>query len=202
VPRCVDLDAQNAAQQRLAELSTSEGLYDRAAAAQWARDNATVFPHRYSENCTWFQSHALWLGGGLPETGTWTEDSHNLFDLTSKTDVFAGGPTKAATLADALKNELVDDGYGTLSEPLDTSNPIIPGAKLGDLVGWDWDPKGIADGFIDHWFMITGFDASGSPLVSAQTNDVVNQRWQYASTGQPIVDTKVVARAYLLHGTW
>ena len=180
------------------------GQYDRAGAAQWAVDNDSTFPHRYpTDDCTWFVTHALWLGGGLPKTSSWTDSSHTPWLLADKWDAFSlsGGPTKASALADALKNELLNHGYATISsQPLDMSNPVVARAQVGDLIAYDWDPKGTADGAIDHMMLITSI-INGAPLVTGQSNDVVNQRWQYDHTGALIVNTKHVVRAYLVHIT-
>lgn len=202
VPRCSDYDASIAQEQRDA-LSTSEGQYDRAGAAEWARTNAIGFTHRYGDNCTWFVSNALWQGGALPKSAEWTDSSRDIGNLASRWDVFLSGPTKDATVAARLRDYLTSTGLATSSSTeLNLADPIVPGAKLGDLIAYDWDPDDTADGTVDHAMIITGFDAQGSPLVSGQTNDVVDQQWQHTHDGQLIVDTKKVVRAYLVHITY
>jgi hypothetical protein len=63
-------------------------------------------------------------------------------------------PTKTVTEADALKNYLACSGLASIRE-LSWSQNDPPDAKLGDIIGYDWN--GGADGVIDHVMMITNF---------------------------------------------
>jgi len=165
-------------------------------AQEWARQNYNTFSKKYTSNCTWFVSNALWAGG-LARTGNWTDSGANPANAANRTKPF--GPTKAATTADYLKNELVGSGVGSL-EQVDINTAVIPGAKVGDLVFYDWDPNGKADGAVDHVVIITGF-VDGAPVVTGQTNNVLDQRWQYTAKQKLITSTKKVVNAYIMRIT-
>jgi hypothetical protein len=76
-------------------------------------------------------------------------------------------------------------------------NAEVPGAKVGDLIFFDWDPNGRADGSVDHVDMITGFQ-NGAPLLTGQSNKVRDNPWQLTHTGQRVVDTVTSVQAYLV----
>jgi len=84
-------------------------------------------------------------------------------------------PTKTVTEADALKNYLVNSGLASIRE-LSWSQNDPPDAKLGDIIGYDWN--GGADGVIDHVMMITNF-SGGYPLVSGHTEPEIDGGWPW-----------------------
>jgi hypothetical protein len=193
IPRCDQPASAKTPSWTQAQIAPVTG-YVPQVAQEWARSNYKTFPLKYSpSNCTWFISHALWAGG-VAKTNNWTDSSFAVWNLASKREV--PGPTKAATTADYLKNELVNSKVGKL-EQIDPGVASIPNAKIGDLIFWDWDPDGKADGAVDHVVMITGF-VDGAPVVTGQSNNVLDQRWQYTSDQRLITSTKKVAYAYIM----
>lgn len=189
VPRC---DAPKLPTWTSDQIAAVSG-YTPQSAQKWARGNYNSFPIKYGSNCTWFISHALWAGG-LSKTGNWTDSSIAIFKLAKKKEI--PGPTKAATTADYLKNELVDSGMGVIEQVV-INTAVIPNAKVGDLIFYDWDPNGKADGAVDHVVMITGF-VDGAPVITGQTNNVLDQRWQYTSEQKLITSTKKLVYAYIM----
>mgnify|MGYP000859983856 FL=1 len=172
---------------------TPASNYNRQKAASWARDNVHSKP-RYSQDCTWFVSQALWAGE-IIETRDWTSDPAFASD----------DPPRTATVADDLKNYLVNDsGFATIKELSWTQNDV-PEAELGDLIMYDFSDangKTGADGVIDHVMIITGFSGQ-YPLVSGHTNDVLDQGWTYSNAADNwIGEVAPGARVYLIHITY
>lgn len=177
--------------------------YDRDAAASWARGRVYDDPSQlnFDDDCTWFVSRALWAGG-LPQSSDWTPMTLDPGKAASKKIGFYPGPTKTAAAADYLKNYLVSSGLATIRE-LDWSQNDPPDARLGDIIGYDWN--GGADGAIDHVMMITNFSA-GYPLVSGHTAPEIDAGWTWSNKFNGWIDQVPQyrngnngPRAYLMH---
>lgn len=177
--------------------------YDRSTAATWARGRVLDDPSQlnFSDDCTWFVSRALWTGG-LPQSGDWSAMTVDPTKAASRKPPYFPGPTKAAADADYLKNYLVTSGLATIRE-LSWSENDPPDAKLGDIIGYDWN--GGADGTIDHVMMITNF-SGGYPLVSGHTEPEVDAGWTWSNKYNGWIDQVPQyrngnngPRAYLLH---
>jgi putative amidase-like protein len=174
--------------------------YNRNAAIGWAKSHygdSYYFP----DDCTFFVSRALWAGG-LPRSAMWT-DSTTDQRYVSKHRQNGPVPSRDASLANALKDYLVSQaGLATIHQ-LDFNQPMIQGAQLGDVIGYDWDPPR-PDGFLDHLAIITAFSPTGYPLVSAHSDSLLNGGWRWSyHFSAPIVDVYTHngnrPRAYLIH---
>ena len=177
--------------------------YDRAGAATWARGRVLDDPSQlnFPDDCTWFVSRALWAGG-LPQSGDWSPMSIDPTKTAGHAPPYYPGPTKTAADADYLKNYLLNSGLATIHE-LSWSDNDPPAAKLGDVIGYDWN--GGADGVIDHVMMITNF-SGGYPLVSGHTEPEVDAGWTWSNKYNDWIDHVPQyrngtngPRAYLLH---
>nr|WP_296774848.1 amidase domain-containing protein [Rhodococcus sp. (in: high G+C Gram-positive bacteria)] len=173
-------------------------------AAAWARAHAEDTP-KYESDCTWFVSQALWFGG-MPDTAKWTHtsmDDDNRGGSRARGDM-AFWPTRTATIADELKNYLVNDaGVATITQ-LSWRNNNVFDAKLGDLIAYDWDLHDgkHSDGIIDHLAMVTGFSDENPnyPLVSQHSPGQTNRGWTYSEgAGTWIEHDKPGASVYLIH---
>jgi len=177
--------------------------YARGSAQQWALANVHG-SHKYSEDCTWYVSRALWAGG-MAKTPDWTDSSFDLGRVASVKQ--PGGPTKTAAAPDYLKNYLLDSHQATIRE-LNWRVNNIPDAQIGDLIGYDWaknSHSGRPDGIIDHLMIITGFSGQ-YPLLSGHTNDVSNQGWTWSEASNDWIEhadtvTHNAPRVYLIHIT-
>lgn len=177
--------------------------YDRSTAAAWARGRVLDDPSQlnFPDDCTWFVSRALWTGG-LAQSGDWSPMSFDPTKTASRKPPYFPGPTKTAADADYLKNYLVNSGLATIRE-LSWSENNPPDAKLGDVIGYDWN--GGADGTIDHVMMITNF-SGGYPLVSGHTEPEIDAGWTWSNKYNRWIDQTPQyrnasngPRAYLLH---
>ncbi|MBT2764872.1 amidase domain-containing protein [Paenibacillus sp. ISL-20] len=116
-------------------------------------------------DCTNFASQVVGdqaEGGGLKMKGPWRYR-------------YAGGGTRTWVQTDAFKNFIVHSGYGKviatgyfseLIKPT-SKHPDTAFAKLlpGDLIAH------VVDNDVDHFSVVTGFDANGYPLVNSHTAD-------------------------------
>lgn len=168
-------------------------------AAAWAHDHA-LDEATYGSDCTYFISQALYVGG-LDETSRWilssTDQSNRGGSKWTDTHTW---PTATATVADALKNYLVNEADVATIRQLNWRINEVPDAALGDIIAYDWDNG--ADGKIDHLSMITGFSSDNNqyPLVSQHTPEQRDRGWTWADTsGTWIEHAKPGARVYLIH---
>lgn len=135
-------------------------------------------------DCSNFTSQVLGdkqEGGGLRMDGAW------FYNYTYKG---VGGGTQSWVRAAVLKNYLVYSGKarlikrGTLEEVSEPTAKHPEGAKkllqLGDLVAYEDKGK------IDHFSVITGFDAKGLPLVNSHTTDRYMVPWDLGWAGKNI----------------
>lgn len=167
-------------------------LYNRSAAASWAKQNWNA-DSKFSTDCTWFVSQALWAGG-LPKTSSWTNRSLDWNDQAAKS--MYPGPSRAAANADYFKNALRDAGYATVKE-VNWSDNTAGGARIGDVIAYDWD--GAADGIIDHVAIVTSLNASGQPSVTQHTPNQASRYWSWSeSEGKWIQSWNPRARVYLI----
>jgi hypothetical protein len=148
--------------------------FDRNAETNWALAHAEDTPPN-DGSCTIFVSEALWAGG-VPQTKEWN-NSPNLIHggvRNGTDDAWA-----AENFMEYMKTEpfVKVESLGHMSP----SNNNVPDAKLGDIMGYDWNN----DGSIDHLDVITGFSGQ-YPLVSGWSEDgakklTYNQRgWTYS----------------------
>lgn len=136
--------------------------FDRHAEAQWALDHAKDTPPN-DGSCTIFVSRALW-NGGVPQTAEWNNNP-----TATKHGIREGSDD--AWASQNFVNYMRTQPYAEV-EPLghmSSTNNNVPDAKLGDVIGYDWDN----DGKIDHLDVVTGFSADNSqyPLVSGWSED-------------------------------
>jgi hypothetical protein len=175
--------------------------FNRNAAAGWATKNYQVAPYYQGDDCTFFVSQALWAGG-LPKSAAWTDSTTDPRYVASS-HKREPQPSRDASLADGLKNYLVSENHLATIHEISFNQPSIPGAQLGDLIGYDWNGAlGLPgpDGFLDHLVIVTGFSATRYPLVSAHSEPLLNGGWRWSyKKSAPIVDVYRHPRAYLIH---
>lgn len=174
--------------------------YDRTKAVTWARGRVYDDPDpiKFDNNCTWYVSKVLWVGG-LPQDADWTNSSPDPTKWASKwTDQ---GPTKTAAHADSLKNHLINKKYASIRE-LNWRQNDVPDAQIGDVIGYDWDNG--ADGYIDHLMVVTGFSGK-YPLVSGHSLPRLDAGWTWSDKANDWIERAYTShtgnppRAYLLH---
>ncbi|KJL24877.1 putative amidase domain protein [Microbacterium azadirachtae] len=175
IPRC-----DSAATAQPPRNAVPSQRYNRTAAVDWAKAHWNDSP-RYDEDCTWFISQALWVGG-VPKDNRWTDSSWDWSNLTSKWTI--PGPTKPATLADNFKSYMRDSGKATVRE-LKWNENQMPDAQIGDIIGYDWGHlrgkdliKG-ADGILDHLMIITSID-NQYPNVTGHTANTQSSGWTWS----------------------
>lgn len=168
-------------------------------AAVYARTHALDTP-TYGADCTYFVSQALYVGG-LDETARWnfhsTDPNNRGGNRHLDTDSW---PTATATVADRLKNYLVNEIKIATIHELDWRVNEVPRAELGDIVAYDWNHG--ADGIIDHLSMVTGFSETNTqyPLVSQHTPEQRDRGWTWSETSETWIEhASPGARVYLIH---
>ncbi len=122
--------------------------FDRNAVARWALHHAEDTPPN-DGSCTIFISRALW-NGGAPQTAEWNSNP-----TVTKHGIRQG--SDAAWASQNFVDYMRTQSYAEV-EPLghmSSTNNNVPDAKLGDIIGYDWDD----DGSIDHLDVVTGFSA-------------------------------------------
>lgn len=113
-----------------------------------------------SNNCANFASQALHAGGWPLRNGINPRDTGNWhYNLTGPL-----GASRTWVNSGTLYYTSVQAGWAKLSS--------IYKARTGDLLFVDWDPKGRADGDIDHVMVVTGYSASKRmPLISQKSSN-------------------------------
>jgi len=128
--------------------------FDRNAAARWALHHAKDTPPN-DGSCTIFVSRALW-NGGVPQSAEWNNNP-----MATKHGIREGSDDAWASqnFVDYMRTQ----PYAEI-EPLGHMSAVnnnVPDAKLGDVIGYDWND----DGSVDHLAIVTGFSGQ-YPLVS------------------------------------
>jgi len=175
--------------------ATQPAPFNRQAAVNWALAHINDTP-RFSEDCTWFVSQALWAGG-LQKTDSWSDLRYGL-----------PHPTADAVNADQLKSYLVSESRSATIQELSWGQNNVPQAQLGDLIAYDWGtvlPNGAlkkgTDGIIDHMMIITGFSGQ-YPLVSGHSAPTANQGWTWSKSNNKWYSAQYPgSRVYLVHIT-
>lgn len=136
------------------------GHYNRDRAVSWALANAEMQPPA-DGSCTWFASNVLWQGG-LPKTKEWT--SEGFYGNSIKTSILGSelSGTYAAWNVQAFRNYLRHTYPKSSWRELDFSTNVVPDAKLGSLIFYDW---GQGEG-ISHVSVVTNIAEEGYPEVS------------------------------------
>ncbi|GIH06414.1 hypothetical protein Rhe02_44810 [Rhizocola hellebori] len=148
--------------------------YNRASATSWALAHWNDPEYYPGNDCTWFVSQALWIGG-LPQTATWYPHSVE------------------AVNADSFKNALVRANFATIRE-LSWSDYTAGGAQIGDVIGYDWNP----DGRFDHVAIVTSI-SSQIPIVTQHSVANPGRQWWKDSNGNLLQNSMPGSRVYLLH---
>ena len=174
--------------------TTSSKKYNRSAAQQWALANVYTSP-RYSEDCTWYASQALWKGG-MPKDYVWTDSTFT--DKASPHNPLPG-PSRTAAYAPALISYLVFGKHLAAWRPLPWSQNAIPDARIGDLIAYDWND----DGLIDHIMVVTDIESGSRVYVSGHTNPTKNAYWSWSTAYNGWIQYKYPKPvAYLVHITF
>lgn len=155
-----------------------ETAYDRVAAAEWAYAHVDD-EVRYSQDCTWFVSQALWAGG-MSKTDEWTDSSWNFNDQASRRDF--PGPSKAAAHADYFKEYMVAN-WATYID-IDWSDNTAGGAEVGDVIAYDWD----GDGKINHVALVTSVNEQGYPSITQHTPAQKDRYWSWSDSGNDWIE--------------
>jgi Putative amidase domain len=163
-----------------------------------AAKNLIDAPMMFENDCTYFVSQSLWLGG-MPGSPDWTPRSSDQSKLASHSPIYDPGPTKAAANADYFKNYMVDSDKATITR-ITWSDNTAHGAQLADVIAYDWN--GRADGVIDHIAMVTAFTDDGYPLVSQHSPTRLNRGWSWDPDANKWIEfSHPGSRAYLIHFT-
>ncbi|MGV9712277.1 amidase domain-containing protein [Gordonia sp. NPDC003424] len=169
---------------------TQRGVIAAYALYNWDPDETS---YKFSNDCTYFVSSALWMV--LSETPEWTSSSSDERLLASS--LMNPGPTKAAAAADYFAKYMVASGTATSSR-ITWSDNTAHGAQLGDVIAYDWDGK--ADGSIDHLAIVTGFASDGYPLVTQHSPSRRNRGWSWDPSGNNWIEfTHPGSAAFLIH---
>lgn len=147
-----------------ASASKPQGKLNRAKVAekalQWSKKEGDMSPNfpLYNNNCANLASQALRAGGWKYRQG------YNPHTLTNWAPNLKGPAKASRTWSQA--SSLYTFSRNTAKESKLSS---IWKGKKGDLLFADWDPKGKADGNIDHVMIVTGKTSKGNPTISQQS---------------------------------
>ena len=176
--------------------------FDRQAAITWAHAHVNDRESFHPEDCTWYVSQALWAGG-LPTSGDWTGKTFDFGKLASRSHY--PGPTKAAVNAQFFRNYVVGARLATIKS-VSWSDNTAGGARLGDVIAYDWDPPG-PDGSIDHLAIVTKIKPNGYPLVSQHTPARYDRGWSWDRGANAWIERSHTyngkhPKVYLIHITY
>ena len=158
--------------------------FSRSAAATWALGNygGNASGVADDQECAWFVSHALWAGG-LAMNSTWTDTSPTAVNVVR---------------AQAMVDTIVKYGLGTKSTKITWSDQTAKGARVGDVIAYDWG----GDGIVDHVAIVTSLNASGYPYVTQRSPAQKSRYWSWsASEGDWIEFAYPGSAAYLVRIT-
>lgn len=149
--------------------------YNRNVAANYAETYWYNYNTNYRDytrdggDCANFVSQCLYAGGayfigfGNNSSNCWWYDNKNT--STTSDDVASTTWTYCPS-----QKPFILSGWGKEVNPTSLSR--------GDLVYYDWT----GDGVWDHVAIVTGFDSSGTPLVTCHTTDYHNIKWNYGGS--------------------
>jgi uncharacterized protein YraI len=144
--------------------SADQESYNRGAAEAWAWEHLNS-PPRFSYDCTWYVSQALWAGG-LPQSSLWEGNSYD-WSLLASHEIYPG-PTKDAVDANDLVNYLVSTGLASRVKISWTDN-TASGAQPGDIIAYHWN-TGEQSSEVDHLAFVYNLNAQGYPDVVQHSN--------------------------------
>lgn len=105
--------------------------------------------------------------------------------------------TAAAVNANEFTRYMKRSGTAEVKE-IDWSDNTAGGAKLGDVIAYDWDSG--ADGKIDHLAIVTNFTKEGYPYVTQHSPNQIDRYWSYSETEHNWIEyASPGAKAYLIH---
>ena len=139
--------------------SPGQENYNRGAAESWAWAHLNSAP-KFTDDCTWYVSQALWAGG-LPQSSLWTGKSYD-WSLQASRAMYPG-PTKDAADANDLVNYLVSNGLAS-RVAISWSDNTASGAMPGDIIAYHWN-TGEASNQVDHLAFVYNLNAQGYPDV-------------------------------------
>jgi hypothetical protein len=150
---------------------------DKYAGGAWGAENEHKYNKKYKDythfggDCTNFASQVIGdpaEGGGLPMTSSWYYRYKN-------------GGSEAWVRTDSFKNFLVYRGYGRIVAKGSFKDLFKPNARFpkgafaqlmpGDLITYE------IEGDVDHFCILTGWDANGYPLVNSHSGDRFHVPW-------------------------
>ncbi|MCA5895150.1 amidase domain-containing protein [Isoptericola sp. NEAU-Y5] len=147
--------------------SSTSGSATAAYAKKWTKANKlnTAYPD-LPNDCANFASQSLRAGGWDLKGGTNPRDTNNWhYNLTGP-----AGPSWTWSNSKTLYY------YAKVRANWTKYNSVYS-AKQGDLIFADWDPKGKADGTLDHTMVVTGMKKTGSknmPYISQKSSNRYN----------------------------
>lgn len=173
--------------------------YNRTAAVQWAK-NHLEDPDRFDKygDCTWYISQSLWAGG-LPKSRSWNSVSKR--PGPRGVELTDDKVTPAARLAQKFTDHLTSNGLATKQEVTDWKDRSVMGARVGDVIVYDFE----ADGIIDHATIVTSIGPDGVVKVTQHGPSYPDKPWDWSSTQNMWLkspDAKPNAKAYLLRITY
>ena len=153
-------------------------------------------PYNFENDCTYYVSQALWLGGMEP-TADWTPKTSDPSKLASHAPWNNPGPSKVAADADDFK-KYMERSHTAIVKKITWSDNTAAGAELGDVIAYDWD--GPADGHIDHLAIVTSFTDDHHPNVSQHSPTRQDRYWSWDPDGKNWIEfTHPGSRASLIH---
>ncbi len=147
--------------------NSTERNYNRPAAVayaeKWWNDYNPAF-RAFPVDCSNFVSQCLWagsfpmVGGARRDQGWWYRGN--------------GGPRDTWSYSWAVAHSL---RWYLAGSPLVQAAASAAELRLGDVISYDFT----GDGRWEHSTVVTGFDASGQPLVNAHTSNSRARFWDY-----------------------
>lgn len=140
--------------------------YDRAAAVayanRWWNGHNPAFTYFPSDDCTNYISQVL-LAGGFPMEYTGVRD---------RGWWYRGGANPDWSFSWAVAHSL---RWYLAQHPAVEAHDSPQRLELGDIINIDFE----GDGVVDHSLVVTGFSATGDPLVNAHTSSSLRRHWSY-----------------------
>ena len=154
---------------------------DRDGAASWAMNHLND-PESIVPNCAYFVSDSLRLGGGLTETEEW------------RPGVRAGRVRRSRRIALHPPYGCVGDFVIAMQRSgrarlfgVDTLNNVLDGARLGDVIVYNWDGRGK----YQHVAIVTQVTDTAT-YVSQQTPTQLNRQWNRYGNGRWIASASLL----------
>lgn len=147
----------------------------KAYADRWWNGYNPAFP-AFPVDCTNFISQCLFAGGAPMNytnnrnRGWWFDQ--NLWVARARQRAWTAEPWSYSwAVAHSLYWYLRTSQTGLRGRLVERATDL----QIGDVINYDWE----GDGRFTHSTMVTGFDASGQPLVNAHTNSSLRRLWSY-----------------------